>query len=50
MAEVYHEIALSWMSLDLTDDKSNIGSGNPCAVRQQAIAWTTVDPDGVTRP
>ena len=29
VAEVsLYEIALRWMPLDLTDDKSNIGSGN----------------------
>ena len=28
MAQVSFEIALKWMERDLTDDKSNIGSGN----------------------
>ena len=38
--DIFCEIALRRMSLDLTDDKSTL-----VQVRQQAIAWANVDPD-----
>ena len=37
---ISYEIALKWMPLDLTDDKSTL-----VQVRQQAITWANVDPD-----
>ena len=41
------EIALRWMSLDFTDDKSTLGSGHEwlATTRQQAITWAIADPD-----
>ena len=44
MAEVISgKIALRWLSLDLTDDKSTLVQ--VIAIRQLAITWTNVDPD-----
>ena len=48
VAEVSCEIALKWMPLDLTDDKSTLVQVMAwcCqASRQQAITWSNVDPD-----
>ena len=39
------EIALRWISLELTDDKSTLVQVMAWAVRQQAITWANVDPD-----
>ena len=39
------EIALLWMSLDFTNDKSTLVQVMACAVWQQAITWANVDPD-----
>ena len=37
---ISYEIALRWIPLDLTDDKSIL-----IAIRQQAITWANVYPD-----
>ena len=40
------EIALRWLSLDLTDDKSTLVQVMAwCCQATQAITWTNVDPD-----
>ena len=39
------ELALRWMSLDLTDYKSTLVQVMAGAVRQQAITWANIDPD-----
>ena len=41
---IYGEIALRWLSLDLTD-KSTMVQVMAWCPRQQAITWTNVDPD-----
>ena len=40
-----YDIALRWVSLYLTDDKSTLVQVMAGAIRQQAITWTNVDPD-----
>ena len=42
---IFCEIALIWMSLDLTDDQSTLVQVMVCAVGQQAITWANADPD-----
>ena len=39
------EIAVRWMSLGLTDDKSALVQVMAWSVRERAIIWTNVDPD-----
>ena len=39
------KLALRWMSLDLTDDKTTLVQVMAWCVRQQAITWADVDPD-----
>ena len=53
--DISHEIALRWMSLDLTDKSTLVQVVAWLgAVRQQTITWANVDQDlspyGVTRP
>ena len=42
---ISYEIALRWMPLDLTGDKSTLVQVMAGAVRKQAITCTNVDPD-----
>ena len=42
---ISYEIALMWISLYLTDDKSTLVQVMIGALRQQAIIWANVDPD-----
>ena len=39
------ELALRWMSLHLTDDKSTLVQVMAWCRQQEAITWTNVDPD-----
>ena len=41
---IFGEIALRWMPLDLTDDKSTLVQVMAWC-RQQAITWANADPD-----
>ena len=45
MAEVYHENAPRWLSLNLTDDKSTLVQVVAWHLQGTTITWANVDPD-----
>ena len=42
---ISNEVAIRWMSLDFTKDKSTLVQVMAWCRQQQAITWTSVDPD-----